>query len=245
MQLGDALLERQYVLILASYVCICRLDGICNTTGEDGFPVQRLSSTLTSHDHVHILIRRVGLDNLHLPRHLLFDIRLVLLLRVLIQLHFVNEFTCQSVAQIFSNSHITCFGILLLLELLILLLEQGQQILRPLGPLVGLVDDGPEDPAQFALLARGGGQDGLLVDLPYPLGGLLDGVDVLLDEVDVAEELVHVLRLTPIAAAALLFVLSSSGVFVVPSAAAAAASPRVHVIVIVGCPGGRPAPQIS
>ena len=80
------------------------LDGICNTTGEDGFPVQRLSSALTSHDHVHILIRRVGFDNLDLPRHLLFDIRLVLLLRVLIQLHFVNEFPCQSVAQVFSNA---------------------------------------------------------------------------------------------------------------------------------------------
>ena len=158
--------------------------------------------------------------------------------------HFItHEDTKTTTTTAHNAPHVTRFGTLLLLKLLVLLLEQGQQILRPLGPLVGLVDDGPEDPAQFALLARGGGQDGLLVDLPYPLGGLLDGVDVLLDEVDVAEELVHVLRLTPTAAAALLFVLSFSGVFVVPPCAAAAC--RAHVIVIVGCPGGLPTSEIS
>lgn len=148
MQLCNALLERQHVLILAGYICICRpvveknasrsswmsdgniynnksdarrttlpvfriflsrskqnsLDGIRNATSQNAFPVQSLSSAFTSHYHVHIFIRRVRLDNLHLPRHLLFDIRLVLLLRVLIQLHFINEFPCQSVAQIFSNT---------------------------------------------------------------------------------------------------------------------------------------------
>lgn len=83
----------------------------------------------------------------------------------------------------------------LILQFLVFLLQQAEQRLRPFRSLVGFVDKRPQLPADGIFVFRGRRLQSSFVELRYLLGGLLHGLDILLDRFNLTEEVLHVLRL--------------------------------------------------
>mmetsp|Transcript_757 Transcript_757/g.1814 ORF Transcript_757/g.1814 Transcript_757/m.1814 type:complete len:239 (+) Transcript_757:1196-1912(+) len=127
MQLRDTGFQRQNVLVLARHLRVRCLDLIIDAASQDSLLVQCVTATFALHDGIDLLIGGIGLDDLDLPFHLAFDIRLVLLLRSLVQLHLVDELSCQCCAQVLADSYVRSIDLLLVFQFPSFFLQQSQQ----------------------------------------------------------------------------------------------------------------------